>query len=191
MDSLARHQPRRHRQASRDVDLGWAETTFRALFIDLPRLLLAALREIGQQLFDFGKGVGGEIARGIESVIKDIPVLGDAYSAGKSVIGGAVGAAQGAIGGAASFFGIGAEGAIVSRPTLSLIGEAGPEAVIPLHRMPGASPLPAGGAQPQTVNITVNVQGDVLDDAELGSKVYDALVSHTRRSGPLNLAIAT
>ena len=38
----------------------------------------------------------------------------------------------------------GAEGAIVSRPTIALIAEAGPEALVPLNRMPGASPLPGG-----------------------------------------------
>jgi hypothetical protein len=36
----------------------------------------------------------------------------------------------------------GATGGIVTRPTLALIGEAGPEAVVPLNRTPGSSPLP-------------------------------------------------
>lgn len=40
----------------------------------------------------------------------------------------------------------GATGGIVTRPTLALIGEAGPEAVVPLNRTPGSSPL-SGGAQ--------------------------------------------
>ena len=35
----------------------------------------------------------------------------------------------------------GASGAIVSRPTVALIGEAGPEALMPLENAPGASPL--------------------------------------------------
>ena len=35
----------------------------------------------------------------------------------------------------------GASGAIVSRPTVALIGEAGPEALVPLENAPGASPL--------------------------------------------------
>jgi hypothetical protein len=39
----------------------------------------------------------------------------------------------------------GATGGIVTRPTLALIGEAGPEAVVPLNRTPGSSPLPTGG----------------------------------------------
>jgi hypothetical protein len=36
----------------------------------------------------------------------------------------------------------GATGAIVRRPTLALIGEAGPEAVVPLNRTRGNDPLP-------------------------------------------------
>jgi hypothetical protein len=36
----------------------------------------------------------------------------------------------------------GATGGIVTRPTLAVIGEAGPEAVVPLNRTPGSSPLP-------------------------------------------------
>jgi hypothetical protein len=36
----------------------------------------------------------------------------------------------------------GAEGAIVRKPVRALIGERGPEALIPLSRAPGASPLP-------------------------------------------------
>lgn len=39
---------------------------------------------------------------------------------------------------------VGATGGIVTRPTLATIGEAGPEAVVPLDRAPGASPLPTG-----------------------------------------------
>jgi hypothetical protein len=39
----------------------------------------------------------------------------------------------------------GASGAIVTRPTEAVIGEAGPEAVVPLSSMPGARPLGLGG----------------------------------------------
>ena len=57
--------------------------------------------------------------------------------------------------------GYGATGAVVTRPTLSVIGEAGPEAVIPLSRMPGASPLPdAAPAAPTAGGLTI--QGDLV-----------------------------
>lgn len=57
----------------------------------------------------------------------------------------------------------GATGGIVTRPTLALIGEAGPEAVVPLNRTPGSSPLPdgLGGGGP-----SVHIHGDmVVQDA--------------------------
>lgn len=41
--------------------------------------------------------------------------------------------------------GAGATGAIVRRPTVALIGESGPEAVVPLNRTAGNAPLPGGG----------------------------------------------
>ena len=41
--------------------------------------------------------------------------------------------------------GVGARGAIVNRPTVALIGEAGPEAVTPLDQTPGNAPLGGGG----------------------------------------------
>ena len=50
----------------------------------------------------------------------------------------------------------GQAGAIVTRPTRTWIGEVGPEAVIPLHQAPGASPLPSG---PTTIVLELNGQG--------------------------------
>jgi Flp pilus assembly pilin Flp len=41
-----------------------------------------------------------------------------------------------------------AEGGIVSKPTLALIGEAGDEAVIPLNQLGGAGALAGGGVSP-------------------------------------------
>jgi hypothetical protein len=60
---------------------------------------------------------------------------------------------------------VGATGGIVTRPTLAVIGEAGPEAVVPLNRTPGSSPLPspqAGGRRGGDVNLTVVVTGNTL-----------------------------
>src|SRR5207302_599477 len=68
----------------------------------------------------------------------------------------------GAVGKVGSFFGIhGATGGIVTSPTFALIGEAGPEAVIPLNQAPGAYPLgapSAGGG----LTLHVTVQGSVV-----------------------------
>jgi hypothetical protein len=53
---------------------------------------------------------------------------------------------------------VGQHGGIVRRPTMALIGEAGPEAVVPLGRSPGNSPLPGrglGGGGPLVLHISI------------------------------------
>lgn len=69
-----------------------------------------------------------------------------------------------------------ATGGIVTRPTFAMIGEAGPEAVIPLSR--GASYGVGGGS---TVNITV--QAGVGDPAAIGRTVVESIRAYERRSG--------
>jgi len=71
-----------------------------------------------------------------------------------------------------------AEGGIVNSPTLALIGEAGPEAVVPLNRMN------TGGG------VTVNVTGGLSTSAEIGQAVVNALRAYSRSAGPLALNIA-
>lgn len=71
-----------------------------------------------------------------------------------------------------------AEGGIVSSPTLALIGEAGPEAVVPLDRMQN------GGG------ITINVTGGLSTSAEIGESVVNALRAYSRSAGPLQLQVA-
>jgi len=67
-----------------------------------------------------------------------------------------------------------AKGGIVTRPTLAMIGEAGPEAVIPLPRLPRvftpepAAPADAGrGRSAAATNTTVNLHVHVLDPSQL------------------------
>lgn len=67
-----------------------------------------------------------------------------------------------------------AMGGIVTRPTLGLIGEAGPEAVIPLDRLSSM-----GG-------ITINVQaGLVSTPDQIGQQIIEAIQNAQRRSGPV------
>jgi hypothetical protein len=73
-----------------------------------------------------------------------------------------------------------ADGGIVSRPTLALIGEAGPEAVVPLSKMGG------NGAG----NVNINVNGGLATSAEIGQSIVNALRAYQRSAGPLNLNIA-
>jgi hypothetical protein len=71
-----------------------------------------------------------------------------------------------------------AEGGIVSSPTLALIGEAGPEAVVPLDQMRNGN------------GITINVTGGLATSAEIGQSVVNALRAYSRSAGPLALNIA-
>jgi len=75
-----------------------------------------------------------------------------------------------------------AKGGIVSQPTTALIGERGPEAVIPLSR--------AGGNLGQTnVNINVNA-GMGADGASIGRQIVEELRKFERSNGPLPLRIS-
>jgi hypothetical protein len=88
---------------------------------------------------------------------------------------------------------VGATGGIVNRPTFALIGEAGPEAVVPLNRTPGNLPLPltgrgnGGSTGETTINVTVNA-GMSTDGAEVGRQIVDALKQYERRNGPVYVA---
>jgi hypothetical protein len=100
-----------------------------------------------------GGGIGGVLSR----------MLGTA----KTVIPG-LGALTGLIGNIPGL----AEGGIVTGPTLALIGEAGPEAVVPLDR---------GGAMG---NITINVNGGDPN------AVVDALRRYMVTNGPVPITVA-
>ena len=72
-----------------------------------------------------------------------------------------------------------AEGGIVSSPTLAMIGEAGPEAVIPLDRYRG------GGG-----NYTINVNGGLASSAEIGQAVVNSIRAFNRSNGPASIQVA-
>jgi hypothetical protein len=68
-----------------------------------------------------------------------------------------------------------ATGGIVMGPTQALIGEAGPEAVIPLNKM---------GSMGGTYNITVNA-GMGTNGAQIGEQIVNAIRKYERTSGPV------
>ena len=68
-----------------------------------------------------------------------------------------------------------ASGGIVTAPTLGLIGEAGPEAVIPLNQMGSM-----GGT-----NVTVNVAGSVLAEGDLAETIQNQLIRIKGRNASL------
>lgn len=114
------------------------------------------------------------VIRGINLIKpgKDIGTLGS-VSFGR--LGGDGGDGGGNTGSARGFEAM-ATGGIVTSPTMALIGEAGPEAVIPLNK--------AGGLG---MNITVNT--GVGDPVAIGKSVVDALQAYQNRSGPLPLKV--
>ena len=59
---------------------------------------------------------------------------------------------------------------------MGMVGEAGPEAIIPLNK--------AGGALGNTYNITVNA-GMGTDGAAVGRVIVDAIKKYERISGPV------
>jgi hypothetical protein len=68
-----------------------------------------------------------------------------------------------------------AKGGIVTSPTIAMIGEAGPEAIVPLSRANGIG-----------TNITINVAASPLSSpADVGAAVVDALQAWSRRNGSL------
>jgi hypothetical protein len=71
-----------------------------------------------------------------------------------------------------------AEGGIVRSATLAVVGEAGPEAVVPLDRGSGFG------------NVTVNVTGGLATSAEIGQAVINAIRAYNRTGGPANIQVA-
>ena len=71
-----------------------------------------------------------------------------------------------------------ADGGIVTRPQLAMVGEKGPEAIIPLSKMGGM-----GGG------ITVNVTGGISTSAQIGQAVYDSLLQYKQVYGPLGALV--
>lgn len=67
-----------------------------------------------------------------------------------------------------------AKGGIVTRPTLGLVGEAGPEAIVPLNRH--------GGMGTTYIKVEVNAP-PLTNPAEVGRQVKDALKAYERRNG--------
>jgi SLT domain-containing protein len=81
----------------------------------------------------------------------------------------------------------GATGGIVTQPTNALIGEAGPEMVIPLSSMPGASPLPSTSGSGASINLTVHA-GLGTDGAAVGQQIVNLLKTYQRTNGPFSFS---
>ena len=72
-----------------------------------------------------------------------------------------------------------ASGGIVNSATLAIIGEKGPEAVVPLN-----------GRNNGMGNYTININGGLGSSAEIGTAVVNAIRAFNRQNGPANIAVA-
>lgn len=153
--------------------------------------------KLSGQFFDAGIAMGERIVAGLKEKLKEvekalqraktISQLEDLLAATRTKVGAPAGAAT--VQAAPSMgqgMGIGtgwdwdmiplipfANGGIVKTPTLGIVGEAGPEAVIPLSQM---------GGMGNTYNITVNA-GMGADGGQIGDDIVEALRKYERRNG--------
>jgi len=73
-----------------------------------------------------------------------------------------------------------ANGGIVTGPTFAMVGEKGPEAIIPLSQL---GSMNGGG-------VTVNVTGGLATSAEIGQAVVNAIRAYNRSAGPAQIQVA-
>lgn len=148
-----------------------AINTVLQFFIGLPR---AIFQNIGGAMLDLGRNIVNAIIDGIKSAAGGIgsAILGAIPG------GGAIKSAVGGIGKAVGKIWPFAEGGIVTGPTLGLVGEAGPEAIIPLDKLGQI-----GGLGGNTINITVTSADP--------QAVIQAIRTYNRTNGPAPITIAS
>ena len=76
-----------------------------------------------------------------------------------------------------------AKGGIVNSPTLAMIGEDGPEAVVPLNRKNNPTGIGLGGGGGMTVNINVGGVTDRTDKKQLAREIGDLIRAEMSRGG--------
>jgi phage-related protein len=131
------------------------------------------LSQLLSKLVEFGQSIVRRIVDGIRSVAGEIgsAILGAIPGAG------AIAGAAGRVGGVISKVWPFAEGGIVTAPTMGLVGEAGPEAIIPLDRF---REFQQGGRG--DINITVTSADP--------QAVVEAIRSYNRTQGPAPIKVA-
>jgi hypothetical protein len=99
----------------------------------------------------------------------------EAIAAAVSKVGSVGGAIGGAISSTLSKIPAFAEGGIVNGPTLALVGEAGPEAIIPLSAFNGGSSLSGAGSYGGGGNIVINIGSLVGTDSQSATRFANQL----------------
>lgn len=114
----------------------------------------------------------------IEGAKKVVHGIEDAFKGVGSLVNKASGGLLGDVGGLGKIIGL-AEGGLVNSPTLAVVGEAGPEMVIPLSTLPGGtgvisggnvSPLPLSSAQ-----VSASATAPIVVNIEMAGQVYGSL----------------
>jgi hypothetical protein len=82
------------------------------------------------------------------------------------------------------------EGGVIKRPTLALVGEAGPEAVVPLPRVGKLLPELGGASASSSVVYEINVQTGIGDPATIGKAIVESLQAYQRRTGNIAIKVA-
>jgi ElaB/YqjD/DUF883 family membrane-anchored ribosome-binding protein len=138
--------------------------------------------EFYQAGIDQGEALVAGIRAALERARAELIALQNSLAAGSS--GGGSSGSGGGAGGRSSGTGLGmqdfaqlAEGGLVTRPTFALIGEAGPEMVVPLSS-------PNAPKMGTTINITVNA-GIGTNGAQVGREIVDAIKKFEKTSGPV------
>lgn len=141
-------------------------------FFALPGRILRGLAGLGSLLFGAGKELIGGLARGISAAARSLVSHIPGGQVGKAIVD--------SIGSLVNIPLL-AEGGIVTKPTLAVIGEKGPEAIVPLKRgRGGMGPLTQrGGGSTYTYNF--HFPNYVGDKRELAKEVRDALVTMRRQ----------
>jgi len=137
---------------------------------DMPGKIFDAFGVVFDKMVDIGREIVAAIVRGIKAspgIIKD--AIGSLLPGGTS---GPLGFVLGQFANVPIPFM--AEGGIVTGPTVAMIGEAGPEAIIPLDRLGGM-----GGG------VTINVGGSVISEGDLIETVRRGLVNAQRNGAQL------
>lgn len=114
------------------------------------RMVTSILQDIARLVMSelISRPIAGLIAGGISSL------FGGLFGGGSGIGGGQAGGYTSTIGGSTYTTGVYAKGGIIDRPTVSLMGESGPEAVIPLS---GGRGIPVIGGQQKTVHISFTI----------------------------------
>jgi len=148
----------------------------------IPDQIAEFISGIASDILDIGKDIGRWIIDGLIAAIR--AAASAVMNAVKSIIPDVGSIASGVAGSVGGFFkglvpGL-AHGGVVTSPTLAVIGERGPEAVIPLDR---------AGAMGSTFHITVNA-GLGTDGRQVGNQIVSALKQWERTNGSLPLTVS-